>query len=276
MLSDAGWLDTHFAWMRPEYEAMLRWVGIKPGWRVLDAGSGPGSFLPLMTALVGPTGSIDAIDLAPENITTLKKRRSGRNGWRRSRARSATSRRCHMTTTRLTRLVREHHAISERRPNCAHCSAEAAPCRAAGRAGSDQGIGRHARSNSSRQRLLFLSHFLESSKEMARPGYGPTFKQLLRTADLPRWLREAGLVDLRQKPMFMVRSSPLDAYGRAFLTDLIKRCAAPCFEHCRCQRWSTDVWRQACRTLTRQTISSSTRIISAASVQTVFAGVVPD
>ena len=74
MLSDAGWLDTHFAWMRPEYEAMLRWVGIKPGWRVLDAGSGPGSFLPLMTTLVGPTGSIDAIDLAPENIATLEKR----------------------------------------------------------------------------------------------------------------------------------------------------------------------------------------------------------
>ena len=73
-LSDADWLDTHFAWMRPEYEEMLRWVGIKRGWRVLDAASGPGSFLPLMSELVGPEGKIDAIDLAPENISVLERR----------------------------------------------------------------------------------------------------------------------------------------------------------------------------------------------------------
>ena len=42
ILADAGWLGTHFEACRPEYEAMLRSVGLQPGWRVLDAGCGSG------------------------------------------------------------------------------------------------------------------------------------------------------------------------------------------------------------------------------------------
>lgn len=66
--SDAGWLDIHFESSRPEYEDALRQVGIRPGWSILDAGCGGGSFLPLMAELVGRAGSIAALDLAPENI----------------------------------------------------------------------------------------------------------------------------------------------------------------------------------------------------------------
>jgi SAM-dependent methyltransferase len=67
-LSGVGWLDAHYQACQPEYEAMLRAVGLQPGWRVLDAGCGPGSYLPLLGALLGPQGSIAALDLAPENI----------------------------------------------------------------------------------------------------------------------------------------------------------------------------------------------------------------
>ena len=41
-LSDAPWLDVHFESARAEYEDALRFVGILPGWTVLDAGCGPG------------------------------------------------------------------------------------------------------------------------------------------------------------------------------------------------------------------------------------------
>jgi ubiquinone/menaquinone biosynthesis C-methylase UbiE len=58
--------------MQPEYEEMLRWVGLQPGWHVLDAASGSGSFLPLMTELVGPSGKVSAIDLAPENVQVIE------------------------------------------------------------------------------------------------------------------------------------------------------------------------------------------------------------
>ncbi|MDQ6832072.1 MAG: methyltransferase domain-containing protein [Chloroflexota bacterium] len=67
-------LDSHFEMNRPEYEAMCRSVGLQPGWRVLDAGCGPGGFLPILADLVGPTGSIAAIDLAPENAATAEER----------------------------------------------------------------------------------------------------------------------------------------------------------------------------------------------------------
>jgi predicted methyltransferase len=50
----SSFLDEHFETCRPSYEAMLRSVGVRPGRRVLDAACGAGSFLPLMSKLVGP------------------------------------------------------------------------------------------------------------------------------------------------------------------------------------------------------------------------------
>lgn len=66
-LSHAAQLDGHFLKCQVEYEAMVRAVGIQPGWHVLDAGCGTGVFLPLLADLVGPTGKVTAIDVAPEN-----------------------------------------------------------------------------------------------------------------------------------------------------------------------------------------------------------------
>jgi arsenite methyltransferase len=66
--SDADHLDRHFKYARAEYEASLQYVGIQPGWNVLDAGCGGGNFLPLISAAVGSTGKIFAVDLAPENV----------------------------------------------------------------------------------------------------------------------------------------------------------------------------------------------------------------
>lgn len=68
MLADIGRLQLHYRAKQAEYEATLRSVGVRQGWRVLDAGCGIGSFLPLMAELVGKDGFIAAMDLAPENI----------------------------------------------------------------------------------------------------------------------------------------------------------------------------------------------------------------
>lgn len=67
-LSEGAYLDEHFQACKPEYESMLRSIGLETGWRVLDAGCGSGSFLSLMSELLGKDGQIDAIDLASENI----------------------------------------------------------------------------------------------------------------------------------------------------------------------------------------------------------------
>ena len=71
-LSNIDYIDAHYVVSRKSYEAMLRAVGLQPGWNVLDAGCGSGSFLPLMAKLVGQNGTIDAFDLAPENIERVK------------------------------------------------------------------------------------------------------------------------------------------------------------------------------------------------------------
>jgi ubiquinone/menaquinone biosynthesis C-methylase UbiE len=76
LFAAGDWLDVHFEAARPEYEAILHSVGLQPGWHVLDAGCGGGSFLPLIAAEVGPTGQITALDLAPENITAVEARLS--------------------------------------------------------------------------------------------------------------------------------------------------------------------------------------------------------
>ncbi len=73
-LTGGDWLDVHFESSRPEYEAMLRSVGIRTGWHVLDAGCGSGGFLPLIAEAVGPSGRIAALDLAPDNIAVVERR----------------------------------------------------------------------------------------------------------------------------------------------------------------------------------------------------------
>ena len=70
--SGTDWLDVHFQAARAEYEDALRYVGVQPGWRVLDAGCGGGGFLPLMCQLVGSQGAIVALDLAPENVAHVE------------------------------------------------------------------------------------------------------------------------------------------------------------------------------------------------------------
>lgn len=72
-----AWLDRHFDANRPEYEAQVRAVGIRPGWRVLDAGCGCGSFLPWLAELVGPAGRVAALDLAPDNVALVEGRLAG-------------------------------------------------------------------------------------------------------------------------------------------------------------------------------------------------------
>ena len=78
ILTSAAFLDVHFEASRPEYEAMLRSVGLQPGWRVLDAGCGSGSYLPLLAEAVGPAGTIAALDLAPENVAIAERRAADR------------------------------------------------------------------------------------------------------------------------------------------------------------------------------------------------------
>lgn len=69
-------LDRHYYALQKEYEETLCDVGLQSGWSVLDAGSGNGLFLPLMSRLLGPMGEIHALDLAPEHVDAIARNRN--------------------------------------------------------------------------------------------------------------------------------------------------------------------------------------------------------
>ena len=79
LFSQGEWLDAHFEACLPEYTQALQSAGLQPGWHVLDAGCGSGSFVPLIAEELGPDGHITALDLAPENVKLVRER--ARTDW---------------------------------------------------------------------------------------------------------------------------------------------------------------------------------------------------
>lgn len=61
-------VDAHFTACRDTYRALLDRAGIPRGAHVLDAGCGSGSFLPWLAEAVGPHGRVSAVDLADEHV----------------------------------------------------------------------------------------------------------------------------------------------------------------------------------------------------------------
>lgn len=57
---------------------ILREVGIQTGFRVLDFGCGPGSYVPVVSELVGPSGRVYALDIHPLAVESVNRLASGR------------------------------------------------------------------------------------------------------------------------------------------------------------------------------------------------------
>jgi arsenite methyltransferase len=215
--SSADWLDVHFMAMRPEYEAMLRWVGLQPGWHVLDAACGSGSYLPLMTELVGSDGKVSAIDLAPESIRTVQER-AEQSGWPAPVSARVGSildlpydddsfdavwnanTTMYLTDDELCTMLAEYRRVT--------------------RPGGLIAIKAYDGTTEQVQPstpTLFI-HLIETRcRNGSQLDCG-----LLRVIELPKWLREAGLVDLQQKPTLVVRFQPLDSAVKQFVADLLQ------------------------------------------------------
>ena len=54
-------------------ENILEEVGIRPGSHVIDYGCGPGSYVPIASKLVGPSGKIYALDIHPLAIRSVER-----------------------------------------------------------------------------------------------------------------------------------------------------------------------------------------------------------
>jgi arsenite methyltransferase len=73
VLSDAAWLDLHLEACRAEYTEMVAWVGFQPGWAMVDAGCGAGSFLQVLREAL-PGGRLHGCDIDPENARLAAQR----------------------------------------------------------------------------------------------------------------------------------------------------------------------------------------------------------
>ena len=220
--SGADWLDIHFEACRPEYEEMLRFVGVPRGARALDAGSGSGGYLPLLSELVGDGGSVHALDLAPENVALVEERRAAGELPRLVEARVGTLTElpypddsfdvlwCANTTQYLGDVEFEG-ALAEFR-----------------RVTRPGGIVAVKDVDVALARLYpadpFLFPHLCEASVRANPDDGQS-RGSLRGRELRRWLERSGLLEARQRTFMIERWAPLRPAERRFFGDWLSQLA---------------------------------------------------
>lgn len=197
-------VDAHFEACRPAYEHLLRRVGIRPGWHVLDAGCGSGDFLPWLTELTGPEGRVSAVDLAAENVALAGARADA----------------AHVTQGDVRELPYADASFDA--VWCANTvqyldddglQTALAELRRVVRPGGTiaiKDLDAHSITVRPGDPYLFSDFFRAAG---AAPGYA---RQLLRSRDLYRHVKRAGLVPVRQETVLIEHFAPLTPQAHAF------------------------------------------------------------
>jgi ubiquinone/menaquinone biosynthesis C-methylase UbiE len=205
-----GIVDAHFRACEAPYRQLLGEAGIQPRWRVLDAGCGGGDFLPWLAALVGPGGSLSAIDLAPENAALAAER---------VRAQRLP---CAVEVRQGSLLALPYDAGAFDAVWCANTvqylnDAELAVAlgemRRVVRPGgvvAVKDLDAHLVTARPADPYLFSDFFRAAA---GAPGYA---RQLLRNRDLYRHLKRAGLRAVSQRTLLIEHYAPLSEAARAF------------------------------------------------------------
>ncbi len=218
-LATSDWLDIHFESSRPEYAAQLRAVGIQPGWRVLDAACGSGSFLPWLAELVGPSGHLAALDLAPENIASVEGRLTA---WELDIPVATT------VGTLFALPYPDDHFDAVWFANTSQYLTDEelltalAEFQRVVRPG-----GLVAIKESDLIRVLpappgFHFRYIEAAAQAGNHG----LQGVLRAATLPSWLRRAGLVAVRRRTTLIEHAAPLPLVTRQLCRSFLAMCAA--------------------------------------------------
>lgn len=213
--SDVGWLDVKFQMAEPEYLAVARAAGFQRGWHVLDAGCGSGSFLPVLANLVGSTGRLTALDLAPENVSTVCARAEQwgfpvpletRTGsvtalpfddhtfdalWCANVTLYLSDAELEKALTEFRRVVKPGGLVAIKDVDLAVTRVNPAP-------------------------TGFFWHFLEAAQEISVQIRGA-----LRSPHLKRWLERAGFGDVRQQTTLIERWAPLRPVDHRYISDIL-------------------------------------------------------
>jgi ubiquinone/menaquinone biosynthesis C-methylase UbiE len=197
-------VDAHFAACANAYTALVRRAGFAPGWHVLDAGCGSGSFLPLLAGIVGEHGRLSAIDLAPEHVARAARRwppaevvhgsllelpfpdASFDGVWCANTVQYLDDDQLRRALAELRRVVRPGGLVAVKDLDASTITARPA------------------------DPFLFTDFFRRAAAE---PGYA---RQLLRSRDLYRFLAGAGLARVRQETVLIEHFGPLSDPVRRF------------------------------------------------------------
>lgn len=76
-LNAVEWLVIHHRSKAAEREQMIRDLQLKPASLIVDAGCGPGPWIPLFAHAIGPDGHIIGVDIAAEALLTAQRRSAG-------------------------------------------------------------------------------------------------------------------------------------------------------------------------------------------------------
>jgi arsenite methyltransferase len=213
--SDVGWFDTKFQMAEPEYLAVARAAGFQWGWHVLDAGCGSGSFLPALAELVGSTGRLTALDLAPENVATVCERveqwgfpvpLETRTGsvtalpfddhtfdalWCANVTLYLSDAELEKAIAEFRRVVKPGGLVAIKDVDLAVTRVNPAP-------------------------TGFFWHFLEATQEIAVQIHGA-----LRSPNLKRWLERAGFGAVRQQTTLIERWAPLRPVDHLYISGIL-------------------------------------------------------
>ncbi|MEV0319423.1 class I SAM-dependent methyltransferase [Streptomyces sp. NPDC050658] len=205
-------VDAHFRACERPYLDLLDQAGLRPGQRVLDAGCGSGDFLPHIASLVGATGSVTAVDLAPEN-TALAARRV--KNWTLPApvdVRGADLLDLPFPDDSFDAVWCSNTVQYLDDAELARALAEFRRVVRPGGTVAVKDLDAHLITARPADPHLFGDFFRAAG---ATPGYA---RQLLRSRELYRHLRRAGLTDVRQRTVLIEHHAPLTQAAREFYT----------------------------------------------------------
>jgi ubiquinone/menaquinone biosynthesis C-methylase UbiE len=76
-LNAVAWLEMHHRCKAVEREQMIRDLQLKAGSLIVDAGCGPGLWIPLLVRAIGPQGRVIGVDISVEALVTAQRRSAG-------------------------------------------------------------------------------------------------------------------------------------------------------------------------------------------------------
>ncbi|HLI08296.1 MAG TPA: methyltransferase domain-containing protein [Ktedonobacteraceae bacterium] len=215
-LNSIEWLETHHRSKALEREQMIRDLRLKRGGLVVDAGCGPGLWIPLLAQAIGKRGRIIGVDLSTEALVTAQRRHAGKPYQRQVHFKCATLEQLPVDEQSLDVIFSAN--VSQYLPDPVGTFAAMGRYLAPGGRlivkDIDFGTMRYSNIDTGLQTRVFQARE-EWERERVSKGY--PFEDSWVGSRLASYLRQAGYQDVQERRYRIVRSYPLSRDFRYYL-----------------------------------------------------------